>query len=71
MTAALERVLRALGTPVAISWHCVLSTVGGGTSFSMLQTMNEGYKAARMTGMHLSGTRLFYMATLGGARHCR
>ncbi|MDB5992696.1 MAG: guaD [Herbaspirillum sp.] len=42
--------------------------VGGGTSFSMLQTMNEGYKAARMTGMHLSGTRLFYMATLGGAR---
>jgi guanine deaminase len=41
--------------------------VGGGTSFSMLQTMNEGYKSARMTGMHLSGTRLFYMATLGGA----
>jgi guanine deaminase len=42
--------------------------VGGGTSFSMLQTMNEGYKVACMSGVHLSGTRMFYMATLGGAR---
>jgi guanine deaminase len=42
--------------------------VGGGTSFSMLQTMNEGYKVARMSGMHMSGMRMFYMATLGGAR---
>lgn len=42
--------------------------VGGGTSFSMLQTMNEGYKVARMTGTHLSAIRMFYMATLGGAR---
>ncbi|RXZ38617.1 guanine deaminase [Oxalobacteraceae bacterium CAVE-383] len=42
--------------------------VGGGTSFSMLQTMNEGYKAACMNGVHLSGARMFYMATLGGAR---
>jgi len=42
--------------------------VGGGTSFSMLQTMNEAYKVARMGGMHLSALRMFYMATLGGAR---
>lgn len=42
--------------------------VGGGTSFSMLQTMNEAYKVARMGGSHLTGARMFYMATLGGAR---
>ena len=42
--------------------------VGGGTTLSMLQTMNEAYKVARMGGTHLSATRLFYLATLGGAR---
>jgi len=42
--------------------------VGGGTSFSMLQTMNETYKVARLGGAHLSALRLFYLATLGGAR---
>lgn len=42
--------------------------VGGGTSFSMLQTMNEVYKVARMGGIHLSALRMFYLATLGGAR---
>ncbi|WP_246860648.1 guanine deaminase [Noviherbaspirillum sp. UKPF54] len=45
--------------------------VGGGTSFSMLETMNEMYKVARMTGAHLSALRLFYLATLGGARGMR
>lgn len=42
--------------------------VGGGTSFSMLQTMNELYKVGRMGGTHLAAQRLFYLATLGGAR---
>lgn len=42
--------------------------VGGGTSFSMLQTMNEVYKVARMGGAYLPALRMFYMATLGGAR---
>jgi guanine deaminase len=42
--------------------------VGAGTSFSMLQTMNEAYKVARMGGAHLSALRLFYLATLGNAR---
>jgi guanine deaminase len=41
--------------------------VGGGTSFSMLQTMNETYKVARMGGTYLPALRLFYMATLGAA----
>ncbi|MGZ3253276.1 MAG: amidohydrolase family protein, partial [Burkholderiaceae bacterium] len=42
--------------------------VGGGTSFSTLQTMNELYKVACMGGTHLSALRMFYLATLGGAR---
>lgn len=42
--------------------------VGGGTSFSMLQTMNETYKVARMGGTYLPALRMFYLATLGGAR---
>jgi len=42
--------------------------VGGGTSFSMLQTMNAVYKVARMGGTYLPALRMFYMATLGGAR---
>lgn len=42
--------------------------VGGGTSFSMLQTMNEAYKIARMGGSHLPATRMFYLATQGAAQ---
>jgi guanine deaminase len=42
--------------------------VGGGTSFSMLQTMNEAYKVARLKGSYLPALRMFYLATLGGAR---
>ncbi|MGV8900212.1 MAG: guanine deaminase [Burkholderiaceae bacterium] len=42
--------------------------VGGGTAFSMLQTMNETFKIARMGGTALSALRMFYLATLGAAR---
>jgi guanine deaminase len=42
--------------------------VGGGTSFSMLQTMNEAYKVARLKGHYLPALRMFYLATLGAAR---
>jgi len=42
--------------------------VGGGTSFSMLQTMNEAYKVARLKGSYLPAMRMFYLATLGAAR---
>jgi guanine deaminase len=42
--------------------------VGAGTSFSMLQTMNEAYKVARMKGSYLPALRMFYLATLGAAR---
>jgi guanine deaminase len=42
--------------------------VGGGTSFSMLQTLNEAYKVARLGAATLTPWRAFYLATLGGAR---
>lgn len=45
--------------------------VGAGTSFSMLQTMNEAYKLARLKGSYLPALRMFYLATLGAARSMR
>ncbi|QBE62909.1 guanine deaminase [Pseudoduganella lutea] len=42
--------------------------VGAGTSFSMLQTMNEAYKVARLKGSYLPALRMFYLSTLGAAR---
>ena len=42
--------------------------VGGGTSFSMLRTLDESYKVAQLARQRLSPLRAFYLATLGGAR---
>jgi guanine deaminase len=42
--------------------------VGGGTSFSMLRTLGEAYKVARLGGATLTPWRAFYLATRGGAR---
>lgn len=41
--------------------------IGAGTSFSLLATMNEAYKVAHLTDFPLDATKLFYLATLGGA----
>lgn len=41
--------------------------VGGGTSFSMLQTLNEAYKVLQLGGQSLSAAGAFHLATLGGA----
>ena len=51
--------------PVEVS---VATDVGGGTSFSMLQTMNEAYKICQLQGSKLSPLRAFYMMTLGNAK---
>ena len=59
---------RADAARVAMS---LASDVGGGTSFSMLQTMNEAYKVARLKGSYLPAVRMFYLATLGAARAMR
>jgi guanine deaminase len=42
--------------------------IGAGTSFSMLQTLNEAYKAAQLNGNALSSGHAFYLATRGSAQ---
>ncbi|GAB2903939.1 guanine deaminase [Paralcaligenes ginsengisoli] len=54
---------QATGQPVSLA-----TDVGGGSSFSMLQTMNEAHKVARLSGYHLSATTMFYLATEGAAQ---
>ena len=51
--------------PVDVS---VATDVGGGTSFSMLQTMNEAYKICQLQGHSLAPVESFYMMTLGNAK---
>ncbi|AWI60810.1 guanine deaminase [Sinorhizobium fredii] len=48
--------------------HAVATDVGAGTSFSMLETMDEAYKVLHLQGQRLSPLRSFYMMTLGNAR---
>lgn len=54
---------RELGVRVGLG-----TDVGAGTSFSMLQTMNEAYKVLQLAGQSLSAAGAFHLATLGGAR---
>jgi guanine deaminase len=42
--------------------------VGGGTSFSMLETASEAYKVTQLRGENLSAFQALFLATLGGAR---
>lgn len=42
--------------------------IGAGTTFSMLSTLNEGYKTQQLREEKLSPFKSFYLATLGGAK---
>ena len=42
--------------------------VGGGTSLSMLQTINEAYKVQQLRGHTMNRLKPYYLATLGAAR---
>lgn len=42
--------------------------VGGGTSFSLLQTMSEAYKVLQLQQVSLSSFAALYLATLGAAK---
>ena len=42
--------------------------VGGGTSYSMLHTADEGYKVLQMNGQSWPALQAFYQMTLGNAR---
>jgi guanine deaminase len=45
--------------------------VGGGTSLSLLQTMNEAYKVCQLRAHPVDAFKLFYLSTLGAARSLR
>ena len=45
--------------------------VGAGTSFSLLNTLNEAYKVMQLQGARLDPFKSLYLATLGGARALR
>jgi guanine deaminase len=57
-----DRVQKA-GARIAIG-----TDVGGGTSYSMLRTLDEGYKVMQGQGQRLNPLRSFYLVTLGNAR---
>lgn len=46
----------------------VATDVGGGTSYSMLKTLDEAYKVMQLRGQRLNPLRSFYHMTLGNAR---
>ncbi len=46
----------------------VATDIGGGTSYSMLKTMDEAYKVLQLRGQILSPLQSFYMMTLSNAR---
>ena len=55
--------LREHGARIAVA-----TDVGGGTSYSMLRTLDEGYKVLQLRAQRLDPLRSFYMMTLGNAR---
>jgi guanine deaminase len=57
--------LRDPARPVRVS---LATDVGGGTSYSMLRTATEAYKALQLQGQNLPALDAFYMMTLGNAR---
>jgi guanine deaminase len=42
--------------------------VGGGTTFSQLQNLNQAYKVQRLRGTKITPLESFYLVTLGGAK---
>jgi len=57
-----EAGLRADGVRRAIA-----TDVGGGTNYSMLRTLDEGYKVLALRGQRMDPLHSFYWATLGNA----
>jgi guanine deaminase len=54
------------------AWHKKIKVgmgtdIGAGTTFNMLQTLNEAYKVMQLQSYRLSAYEAFYLATLGGA----
>jgi guanine deaminase len=62
------RRLQEHAPPVRVA---LATDVGGGTSYSMLQTANEAYKVLQMNGQSWPAAQAFYQMTLGNARALR
>ncbi len=58
-----EARLAAAGVRIALA-----TDVGGGTSYSLLQTASEAYKVLQMRGQSWPAAEAFYQLTLGNAR---
>ncbi len=58
------RAMRDAKRPVRVA---VATDIGGGTSYSMLQTMNEAYKVSQLQGQSLNALAAFHAITLGNA----
>jgi guanine deaminase len=56
---------KSADTPIKVGLG---TDVGGGTSFSMLETASEAYKVTQLRGETLSAFQALFLATLGGAR---
>ena len=60
--------LRDSARPIA----CGIATdVGGGTSYSMLQTLGEAYKVQMLSGYRPTAVELFHLATRGNAERLK
>ena len=58
------KALRARGAPVRVA---VATDIGGGSSYSMLRTMDEAYKIQQLLGERLNPLESFHLMTLGNA----
>ena len=56
--------MKNLTKPVRVA---TATDIGGGTSYSMLKTMDEAYKILQLQGQRLSPIQSFYQITLGNA----
>jgi guanine deaminase len=59
------RRLQEHAPPVRVA---LATDIGGGTSYSMLETANEAYKVLQMNGQSWPAAQAFYQMTLGNAR---
>ena len=60
--------LDGAGAAIALAVGAEGTDIGAGTTFNMLQTLNEAYKVLQLQGYRLSAYEAFYLATLGGAK---
>jgi guanine deaminase len=56
---------KAVERPIAVG---LATDIGGGTSFSLLQTASEAYKVSQLQNQTLSAVQMLFLLTLGGAR---